>query len=420
MQLGADPEFFILDKSGKPVSAHKFFRGKEDKHCAENPSDDWTRYIAQNIYDPRVVGNGGYRKRNEEEAQQFWKGTKASSGNKLFRDGFAVEFNPFTNECRDSLANNFVTCVVGAQEMLGEDYKLHSLSTVAIDVDEDLKGAPADLLTFGCDPSWDAYTGEKKVAKVDAMTHPFRYAGGHMHFSTYKGAYTLALDYKSLYSNGTTAQGPTAKENNSVGDETVLLRPEDYPLLVKMFDLYVGLPLTYIYESDLIYARREVYGQAGEYRPQKYGDPYMGVEYRSPGPEMWRHMATTGMAFSTARFVIRNFQQLKETWNKDAEPFINVAMNTGKGLEELLPRVPYIYDQDMLKAVRLKAKKWTSECFVKMAHKKPSERFKAADGDITALGHTGWGDLVTGPWNMKFPEPTEQERKTLVYMSAQR
>src|SRR5262249_30638835 len=46
-----------------------------------------------------------------------------------------------------------------------------------------LATAPEDLQHFGCEPSYDAYTKEMKTPAVDARTHPWRYAGGHMHIS---------------------------------------------------------------------------------------------------------------------------------------------------------------------------------------------------------------------------------------------
>jgi hypothetical protein len=98
---------------------------------------------------------------------------------------------------------------------------------------EHLKSEQAQ--TFGCDPSILAWTGEERVIKCN---NPFlRSCGGHLHIG---------------YENHN-------KETNIQ--------------IVRLLDLYLGVP-SVILDSDFM--RKSIYGNAGDFRHQKYG-----LEYRT-------------------------------------------------------------------------------------------------------------------------------------------
>lgn len=102
---------------------------------------------------------------------------------------------------------------------------------------------PESALELGCEPDYNAYTGE---ANGRPDSHPtLRVAGGHFHLGWCKGA----MPY----------------------DEDHFLKCQD---VIKQMDYYVGA-VSVLLDKDK--RRRELYGKAGAFRPKSYG-----VEYRSP------------------------------------------------------------------------------------------------------------------------------------------
>src|SRR5258706_5399179 len=228
--LGADPEFFILSPQGESVPAHTFFTRQKD-------------------------------------APFFWKAGNAiwpvAPGGKMFRDGWALEINPRFKWCRAYVYEDVKALLKGAMKMLPLGYTLSSQATVHLK-EGAMDGAPEDVLTTGCSPSWDAYTGETKVPEVDYTTYHKRHSGGHIHFSM------GAKDEKE-------------KKQNP------FLNEDDVKAFIKLCDLYVGLPSTVLFACEGLWERREVYGQAGEFRRQQYPNGAVGCEYRTPSAEIFNH-----------------------------------------------------------------------------------------------------------------------------------
>lgn len=313
--LGTDPEFFVVErKTRKAVPAHKFFPGKDGKVVIERPQ--------AGIASPRS-GQG--------------------APGRYFRDGYALEINPPGTHCRELLAGDVVNLINHASLKLPPEYDFSTTPTVTVDF-EDLKDAPEDVKTFGCDPSYDAYDLVPKVPFIDAMSHPYRYGGGHMHFS-----YPF-YDEKYL-------QAYRLNGNHYLTD------PSNYPLMVKMLDLYVGVPLGILLHREENFLRRLYYGQAGEYRPQIYpANPgwmgeMRGLEYRSLGGDVFNSNVLVSLAFGAARRVLYDFQALKTTWNPKIEPIVRQAVNSGIGLEGLLQTVPGFYTPEIILAAKAKVGK---------------------------------------------------------------
>lgn len=292
--IGADPEFFIVDGDGMPVSAHKFFPYKDKK--------------------------------------------KAGIPNTPFRDGFVVEANVTAQTCRESLIYYWQTALGNAQRALPRGFAVKFKSAFEIDLGF-LVEAPDDLKMFGCDPSFDAYSGGKpKHPNVDAITHPFRYAGGHMHF----GASTEGIT-KGVYGY---EKGQKYPAYAPLADKAL------HPMAIKLLDLYVGLPMTYVTARRATFMRRKVYGQAGEYRPQQYGVGVAGLEYRTPGAEMWSDPVFISLAYGAARTVLANFHALSAEWDSKQELAIAAAINHGDNIEKLLPTLPGWYTPKLLQELR--------------------------------------------------------------------
>ena len=266
--LGTDPEFLIVDRAGIPVPAHK--AGIPDK-----------------------------KHKMTLQTDESW----------CFRDGYMVEINVLPNNCRQTMGHRMARALRRLQDYIAPK-QLRSRSAVRINLAKDMKNAPDDVKQFGCEPSWDAYTGETKTPPIDAMTHPWRYAGGHLHFSGHDAT------------------------NRSHGKPTPQLRK-----IVKLMDLYIGLPLTCVFGDRLTYQRRKFYGQAGEFRPQSYGSSQYGVEYRTPGPEVWRAPWVASFAMGVGRDICSNVAQL-EFDDKMADD-LQDAINTGAGRWKLVKGFRY-------------------------------------------------------------------------------
>jgi hypothetical protein len=192
---------------------------------------------------------------------------------------------------------------------LAPQHKLVAAAAVKINLKKDLKGAPEDVMQFGCEPSYCAYELEAKIPLIDAISHPYRYGGAHMHFG-----YTPMpqLAWMKTESN--------------------------HPQFIKLMDRYAGIPLSYLFDSKQSFMRRRFYGQAGEYRSQKYGKNLhqVGVEYRTPGPELWNAPWVASYVMGVGRYIGMHFKQMAKTWDKSLEDDLRLAINTGEGVKKML------------------------------------------------------------------------------------
>jgi hypothetical protein len=143
-------------------------------------------------------------------------------------DNVAVEFN--IPPCKTK--NSFVKAIKYSLDAIKEYIPDYDISTASAAVfDEDQLNDPR-ALEFGCDPDFNAWTREMNT-KPNAKNKQLRSAGGHVHIGT-------ELDRVEI---------------------------------IRAMDLFVGVPSVSLDPGTL---RRQLYGKAGAYRPQKYG-----VEYRT-------------------------------------------------------------------------------------------------------------------------------------------
>lgn len=277
MRFGTDPELVVVNRVGRPVPAH------------------WAK-----------VGD----KKNKH--MQLDRGTT------FFRDGYMLELNVPPTECRQALTYSVKRATEAALKHLNKyGYHLETKAAVRIDLEKDMANAPIDVLQFGCEPSFCAYTGDTKIPPIDAITHPWRYAGAHLHFSP--NSYPTSHTSRKWL-------------------EPCLNDPHQYPDVIKALDQYLGLPLTCLFHDKAQYLRRRFYGQAGEYRPQiYYTKPFVqrGLEYRTPGPELWNTPWLASLALGISRTVIETFPRMRVHDAKRSEA-VRHAINTGVGRWGLL------------------------------------------------------------------------------------
>jgi len=276
--LGADPEVFIFDEKGKSVPAWKYFPPKEAR--IESTST-WGNF-----------GKGGF-----------------------FRDGYALEFNVPPETCRARTGNFLRETMQQALTHLPRGYRLSTLATVRINR-KAMVSAPPDCQIFGCDPSYNAYLEREFTVDLDAGTHPYRYAGGHLHTSH------------------------------------IQVKGEKAFIFAKLCDIFIGLPLAYLYDTPDEKLRRKFYGRAGEFRIQHYPGGKSGIEYRTPSPKVWNNHRLAIMFMGVLRSISYAFPNLYNKWDNKWDKTIEKAINTCNVPEHMLQTVPGFYTPELL--VRLK------------------------------------------------------------------
>lgn len=141
--FGTDSEWGIRNRKGRPVPAHLFFPGKDDK-----------------LEVPVKQRGLGY----------------------LFRDGYNLEINVPPSHCPSVIVDSVNVMLQEARKHMGSHYRLSPKPAYLIDL-SGLKNAPYDVQQFGCEPVMDAYLEEERSVNLDGTTHPLRYCGSHFHFS---------------------------------------------------------------------------------------------------------------------------------------------------------------------------------------------------------------------------------------------
>lgn len=197
--FGCDPEFFIKDDKDNPVSAVGLIPGtKEEPHKVE--------------------------------------------GGAVQVDGMAAEINTDPTDNFEQFNGNIVSVMKQLKDMLPKGYGFIIEPSVRFS-QEVFDNTPEHAKQLGCDPDYNAYTGEKNP--VPEITDPLlRVAGGHLHFGW--------------------------RTDAELDDEVHLGHCKD---LAKQLDWFLAGWAVSI-DTDTI--RRTLYGKAGAFRPKVYG-----MEYRT-------------------------------------------------------------------------------------------------------------------------------------------
>jgi len=236
LKYGTDPEFFAAEKINEKY------------------------YVVPPVFFRRKLG---LKPIIEDEKHPVFYILK--NGIKIHEDGAAFEFN---GEPHNSIKEVYLDVQEGLETLSSliekYGYSLYCKPTINFDTKR-FKKETDDFkmcLIFGCDKDYDAWEWEKEydenlfpewkyfsenAGQISALKHPFRYAGGHLHIS---------------------------------GSEFF----EKYPLIiVRLLSMTVG---NYVVGNspfpELEKLRTYKYGKAGKFRPQKYPDGSIGIEYRTP------------------------------------------------------------------------------------------------------------------------------------------
>lgn len=251
--IGSDPELFLM-KDGKFVSAHGVIQGSKEH--------------------PFKVPLGAVQV-----------------------DGMAVEFNTDPASCENEFLTNVQT-VMRTLELMCNGYEVVAAPVADFGYDY-ISSQPDEAKELGCDPDYNAYSGEANV-KPD-VNLPFRTASGHVHIGW---------------------------GNNLPSD---IQHHSTCATVARQMDFFLGLPSLF-FDNDT--RRREMYGKAGAFRVKPYG-----VEYRTLSNAWLKSEELIKWVFRNAqkgmqelvagRDLFKEFGDVQEIINtsnkKEAERIINLA-----------------------------------------------------------------------------------------------
>jgi len=181
------------------------------------------------------------------------KGTKKKPqkvpGGAVQRDNVMAEFNVEPSNTSDEFEHNI-------RVVLGSLAKLIRPNVLAVRAYAEFPETALDhpeARVFGCDPDFCAWPNKDGILAMNTIPshkalEPFRSAGGHFHIGFKKGTEEMLRD--------------------DFGKIEV----------VKMLDIFQGIPSVVLDPDQSAIERRSLYGTAGAHRPKEYG-----VEYRALG-----------------------------------------------------------------------------------------------------------------------------------------
>ncbi len=193
------------------------------------------------------------------------KRPKRVSGGAVQRDNVMAEFNVNPSGTSDEFEENF-------RAVLGELSRIVSPNRLAVEASAEypesaLKSKEAKV--FGCDPDFDSWSLRMNQFDSTCAFENFRSAGGHFHIGYKKGTKEMLSD--------------------------------DYGKIevVKMLDIFMGIPSIFLDSDPSAPLRRKLYGRAGSHRPKKYG-----VEYRALGNFWVRSPALVHIMYELAHLAV--------------------------------------------------------------------------------------------------------------------
>lgn len=276
IKFGADPEVFVTDEEGSVIPPAYF---REYLGMPFEPDRKHPRFLVED-------------------------------GITIHEDGAAFEFTLPPSESISELLKNIHRGYGLLQDKVLKnhlEYGMKIVPTINYDVERWLTYRENEdffySFQFGCDPHYLAWEPEKEDEPVDAATHPYRYGGGHMHFSGLK----------------------VFKEN---------------PIMaVRAFDLTVGLAATaFSPVPELESIRTFRYGKAGVWRPQKYPDGSFGLEYRSIS-NSWTNPKNSVMSSAIEKWamiavevLLPNLKKAEELIEKYRKPMLHAITIFDQGL----------------------------------------------------------------------------------------
>lgn len=219
--IGGDPELFV-SKRGEPVSAFGMIPGTKDN--------------------PHIIDEGAVQV-----------------------DGMALEVNLPPAQTEQQFQKGLDDVLAALHAMIPKNHEFLITPSVTFS-QEVMDSTPEEAKVLGCDPDFNADTGNMNAAPV--ASDNIRAAGGHIHVGW--------------------------THNHDVLDPTHL---DACRTLVKLMDIFLWVPSNVI---DMDQLRRHSYGRRGAFRPKPYG-----VEYRTLSNFWIKHPDLTSWAWKQTHLAIK-------------------------------------------------------------------------------------------------------------------
>lgn len=156
-------------------------------------------------------------------------------------DGMALEFNIEPATTFGKFEHNINTVLVALRAMVPSEYEFVVTATADFDP-EYMAALPKEAIELGCDPDYNAWSGQANARPEQHSV--MRTAAGHVHIGWTEGVDPNDNDHFALCTE-----------------------------VVKEMDALIGIHSILVDRDN---KRRQMYGQAGAFRPKPYG-----VEYRT-------------------------------------------------------------------------------------------------------------------------------------------
>lgn len=210
--------------------------------------------------------------------------------NSMFYDNVNLELNVRAYYTLPEVLSNFINCFT----QIAKNISPHRFRPQASGIYKNVELMHKDAKIFGCEPEFCAY--EMSVVTPPTCTDGFRSAGGHIHLGSAEGTYPLMAKY--------TEQDRSERDWGKVR-------------VVRMLDLFVGIPSLHIDHDPTTAARRRLYGKAGTHRPKES----YGVEYRSMGNFWLASPSLVTLVYELCSWVVDFVAEggYKKLWPTDME-----------------------------------------------------------------------------------------------------
>jgi hypothetical protein len=209
-------------------------------------------------------------------------------------DGTALEFNIDPAESLGEWMANIDAVLAQLRDMVPADADIVADPVAEYGFDY-MKTLPREATELGCDPDFNAWEGGAVNEKPD-VDAPFRTGSGHVHIGWTNGADIYDISHY---------------------DSCILA--------TKQLDFSLGLG-SLLFDKDI--KRRQLYGQAGSFRPKSYG-----VEYRVLSNAWLRHSSLKEWIFNTTKKAIGDLMEGKYygTMDEVAKVDVRALLKAGQG-----------------------------------------------------------------------------------------
>lgn len=171
-------------------------------------------------------------------------------GHVLYYDNTMIETCIPPASSKQDFVENIRGTYKKISKAIGSEYQMIAIPSHSFSKEE---CEHPDAMLSGCDPEFDCYS--RKMCFPPSFKNQLRSGGGHIHLGR--------DDFKQI-------------DPEQCDRDEFLIGVDSKRAMIKLMDLFVGVPMVLIDNSSSAIARKELYGKAGRFRPTSYG-----VEYRT-------------------------------------------------------------------------------------------------------------------------------------------